>query len=175
MTAILTGAWWLPIAYVIYSLVMFNVFEIRFLCSHCPYYAEDSRVLHCLGNHGSPKLWRYRPGPLNKLEKFMMNFLVIAVIFFVFPLAVHGYGIWFLTVHYAEYGLGTFVGLTAITGATLLAAITFLVVLKTFFCSRCINFSCPLNTVPKSVVDEYLKRNEVMKKAWEEAGWQTGR
>jgi hypothetical protein len=29
-----------------------------------------------------------------------------------------------------------------------------------------------LNTVAKPVIDEYLKKNDVMRKAWEESGWQ---
>jgi hypothetical protein len=37
-------------------------------------------------------------------------------------------------------------------------------------CSKCPNFSCPLNVVPKSVVDDYLRHNTVMRKAWEEQG-----
>ena len=101
----LTGVWWMLIAYVIYIPVMLGIFETRFLCSHCPYYAEDSVTLHCLANHGNPKLWHYRPGPMNKLEKFMMIFPVITVIFFLAPLAVEGYGIWFIAVNYVVYGL----------------------------------------------------------------------
>ena len=38
-------------------------------------------------------------------------------------------------------------------------------------CSKCPNFSCPLNWVPKNNVDEYLKKNPVMRKAWEENGY----
>lgn len=43
-----------------------------------------------------------------------------------------------------------------------------------YTCSKCINFSCLLNRVPKEVVDEYLKRNPIMRKAWKENGWQIG-
>jgi hypothetical protein len=38
-------------------------------------------------------------------------------------------------------------------------------------CAKCINFSCPLNRVPKEVVDDFLNRNPIMKKAWEKAGY----
>jgi len=71
VVGIITGIWWLLIAYVIYFPVMFIVFEGRFLCCHCPYWAEDSNTLHCLGNHGNPKLWRYHPEPMNKFEQFI--------------------------------------------------------------------------------------------------------
>jgi len=30
---------------------------------------------------------------------------------------------------------------------------SFLVIMKVFYCSMCINFSCPLNTVEKRIVD----------------------
>ncbi|MFX1363208.1 MAG: hypothetical protein ACFE7A_07125 [Promethearchaeota archaeon] len=36
-----------------------------------------------------------------------------------------------------------------------------------FTCSRCINFSCLLNRVRKETVNEYLKRNPVIREAWE--------
>jgi hypothetical protein len=41
-------------------------------------------------------------------------------------------------------------------------------------CSRCVNFSCPLNAVPRELVDAYLERNPVMRQAWEESGWIIG-
>ena len=41
-------------------------------------------------------------------------------------------------------------------------------------CVRCVNFSCPLNRVPKPVVDAYLRRNPVMRTAWEEGRYQLG-
>ena len=166
----LTGAWWPLYAYIIYFFLMFGVFEIRFLCSHCPYYAEEGKTLHCLANHGSFKFWSYHPGPMNRFEKFMMYFL-IATIFFVFPSSILGYGIWYLYVHFVEYGLIALLGLSGITGASLVSSISFVSTLKIFFCSNCVNFSCPLNTVSKLVIDEYLKKNEVMRKAWEESGW----
>jgi hypothetical protein len=146
----LTGMWWPLYSYIFYFFLMFGIFEIRFLCSHCPYYAEEGKILHCLANHGSYKFWSYHPGPMNKFEKFMMYFL-IATTFFVFPLSAMGYGI---------------------TAANIVSSISFAVTLKTFYCTNCVNFSCPLNSVPKPVIDEYLKMNPVMKQAWEKSGWQ---
>lgn len=172
VVGILTGTWWMLIAYVIYIPLMLGFVETRFLCSHCPYYAREGRILHCLANHGDPKIWRYRPGPMNRLEKFLMAFAVIALIFFIAPLAVETYGIWFAAVNYARYGQFALLGLAGLTAASLLGAVAFVLVLGLFFCSRCVNFSCPFNTVPKNVIDEYLKKNDVMRKAWEASGWQ---
>ena len=64
--------------------------------------------------------------------------------------------------------------MTGITAATLLTLIAFFVVLNTHVCTRCVNFSCPLNRVPKPEVDVYLERNAAMKKAWEKGGYHPG-
>jgi hypothetical protein len=170
LVGFLTGTWWPLYSYIIYFFLMFGVFEIRFLCSHCPYYAEEDKILHCLGNHGSFKLWSYHPEPMNKFEKFMMYFL-IATIFFVFPLSIMGYGITYISLSYAEYGLIALLGLSGIAGGVLVSSISFVMSLKTFFCPNCVNFSCPLNTVSKPVIDEYLRKNVMMREAWEKSGW----
>ena len=171
LVGLITSVWWTLYAYIIYFFLMFGVLEIRFLCSHCPYYAEKSNTLHCLANHGSLKLWSYHPEPLNEFEKFMMYFLIVTI-FFVFPLSIHSYGIWYLSTNYAEYSLISLLGLIGITVGSLVSSISFITTLKIFFCPNCVNFSCPLNTVSKPVIDEYLKKNDVMRKAWENSGWQ---
>jgi hypothetical protein len=38
-------------------------------------------------------------------------------------------------------------------------------------CGDCLNFSCPFNHVKKEVVDAFLKKNPVMREAWEKAGY----
>jgi hypothetical protein len=164
------GVGWYLVGWVGFMLFFFFVWEARVLCSHCPFWAEDTRVLHCLANHGSYKLWRYHPEPLNRLEKAMM-YVLLATVFFVFPLAIHGYGIWHLAASYAETGLVALMGMIGVAAATLIFGVAFVITLKTFFCPKCVNFSCPLNTVPKPVVDAYLKKNDVMREAWERSGW----
>ena len=171
LVGLITSVWWTLYAYIIYFFLMFGVLEIRFLCSHCPYYAEKSNTLHCLANHGSLKLWSYHPEPLNEFEKFMMYSLIVTI-FFVFPLSINSYGIWYLSINYAEYSLISLLGLIGITVGSLVSSISFITTLKIFFCPNCVNFSCPLNTVSKPVIDEYLKKNDVMRKAWENSGWQ---
>jgi hypothetical protein len=167
----MTNSWWILISYVAYFLFMFGFLEIGFLCSHCPYYGEEGKILHCLGNHGSYKFWKYRPGLMNKLEKFMMRFL-IATMFFIVPLSALGYGILYISINYESYGLITLLGMCGITTANLVASVAGLNTLKRFYCPNCVNFSCPLNTVPKKIADEYLDRNQIMKEAWEKSGWQ---
>ena len=54
---------------------------------------------------------------------------------------------------------------------TLVALVVFLAIMKIYYCSMCVNFSCPLNSVAKEDIDAYLEKNEVMKKAWLSRGY----
>jgi len=173
MVGLISGAWWPLAAYVIYFVLMLGVFEIRFLCSHCPYYAEEGKILHCLANHGSFKFWKYHPEPMNRFERFMMVFLV-ATVFGIVPLVIEGYGVAFLAANRAVYGMLLLWAMVGIMAASVVASVSSLIILRTFYCASCVNFSCPLNTVPKATVDAYLRRNPVMRAAWEAAGWQLG-
>ncbi len=58
----------------------------------------------------------------------------------------------------------------AMAVVAILGGVIFFGTLRKTTCSRCVNFSCPLNLVPNDVVDEFLGRNPVMRKAWEEKG-----
>ena len=138
--------------YAAFWVFFFGFFEIRILCSHCPFYAERGFVLHCLANYGSPKFWKYRPEPLNRLEKVAL-LAGIAVVF--------GYPLPFLI-------LGRQYVLLAITAYAMLL---WFFIMRRNACSKCVNFSCPFNCVPKRVVDEYLRCNEVMRAAWEASGY----
>ncbi|MFX1390099.1 MAG: hypothetical protein ACFE9Z_08565 [Promethearchaeota archaeon] len=149
---ILAGYGWFLLGWVGFWLFFFEFWEIRILCSHCPYYAENSKTLHCIANYGSIKLWKYHPEPMNISEKIQ---LIIGFIILV------GYPLFFLI-------LGNqFVFL--ITG--IIELIIFFSFLKLRRCKRCLNFSCPLNNVEKELVDSFLKKNPIMKKAWEDKGY----
>lgn len=169
VTGLLAGVWWPLIAMIAFFPIFFIFIEIRVLCSHCPFYTEDSKILHCLGNHGIPKFWSYRPKPLNQVEK--ISVLSGFLFFFLFPVLTQTYGIWFLIKHYEAYDTITLLGLLGIAGATLLSAITMIATVLIHHCPKCVNFSCPLNKVPKYLIDEYLERNPIMKKAWEQSGY----
>lgn len=150
--AIRAGYGWYLLLWVAYSLLFFFGWEARVLCSHCPMWAEEGRVLHCHANYGVIKFWKYRPGPMSKAEQ--AQFIIGALIWMGFPLV--------LTMLGREY-------LWAVAG--LVAAISAAYNLRVVSCGRCINFSCPLNTVPKAEVDAYLRRNPAMREAWESAGY----
>ena len=130
----------------------FGFFEIRILCSHCPHYAEPGSSLKCWANYGAPKLWAFRPGPLSLVEKFglIAGFAVIWGAPVLFLLAGRR---WFLLLIY----------LFAVAG--------FFLTVKLFFCPRCMNFGCPLNSVDPETRSVFFRKNPKIARAW---GKETG-
>ena len=125
----------------------FGFIEIRVMCSHCPHYAEEGSTLKCGANYGSPKLWKYRPGPMSTTEN---------VVFFIGLAAVFGYPLGFFVVSGEWFLLTLYFLLNAM----------FFVTLRKFLCSRCMNFACPVNVVPDPVRELFWKRNPRVEKAW---------
>ena len=62
-----------------------------------------------------------------------------------------------------------------LAGIGVSAVIAGVFILRRNVCSRCINFSCPLNLVPKRLVDTYLDHNPRMRVAWEAKGYRVGK
>ena len=62
---------WMLILWLIMVVGYFGFIEIRVMCSHCPHYAEPGSSLKCWANYGSPKIWKYRPGPMTLIEKIV--------------------------------------------------------------------------------------------------------
>jgi len=144
------GRWlWLWLAY---SLFFFYVWEARVLCSHCPYWADKSRVLRCHANYGVIKIWKYRPGPMNRSER--IQFVVGALIFGGYP---------FIFILMGREYLLALIGLAAVVGMTNCLIRT--------ACIRCVNFSCPMNAVSKELVNAFLERNPEMLAAWKASGY----
>jgi hypothetical protein len=125
----------------------FGFIEIRVMCSHCPHYAEDGSTLRCWANYGSPKLWKYRPGPMSVAENVVFFAGLVAV--FGYPLAFFvARGLWLLLVVY------------------ILVTTAFFVTLKRFLCTRCMNFACPLNGVAEPIRQLFWEQNPKVKEAW---------
>ena len=93
-----SGWWLLPWAALV--LGYFGLLEIRVMCSHCPHYAEPGNSLKCWANYGSPKLWKYRPGPMSKMETFWFFAGLDAVLGYPLAFLLLG-GQWFLLLLYA--------------------------------------------------------------------------
>jgi hypothetical protein len=164
-----TGIWWILIIFIFFIFLFFVVIEPRVTCSHCPYYAEKRLRFNCTGNMFIPKIWKYHPEPINKYEKVvtLIGFLFLGL----FPIFFELFGVWYF------YSIGfnilnrSFLGLVIILTSTVIMCIIFFAFFILIYCPRCINFSCFFNKVPKSIVDEYLRKNPVIRKAWEKNGY----
>jgi hypothetical protein len=139
--------WLLPWAAIV--LGYFGLLEIRVMCSHCPHYAEPGNTLKCWANYGSPKLWKYRPGPMSKMENFW---------FFAGLFAVLGYPLLFMLLGGQWFLLLMYVLSTVSAGATL----------KMCLCTQCMNFACPLNDTSENTRQAFFERNPAVAKAWRE-------
>jgi hypothetical protein len=143
------------LAWLAYWPFFFFVWEGRALCSHCPYWAGEGRVLRCHANYGVIKIWAYRPGPMSVWDK--AHFILGAALFVGFPLALLTFG--------GQYTVALVALATAVGGGYSLWR---------HGCSRCVNFSCPANHVPSELVDAYLRRNPTIRAAWEKSGYRLG-
>ena len=143
------GGWWLAPWFAV-ILGYFGLLEIRVMCSHCPHYAEPgTNSLKCWANYGSPKLWKYRPGPMSRMETFW--FIGGFVVILGYPLVFLLIGAqWFLLAMYVLTTVGAIV--------TLLMS----------FCSQCMNFACPLNRVDDATRQAFFERNLTVAQAWKE-------
>jgi hypothetical protein len=145
----LSGYGWYLLGWIGLAVFFFGFWEIRILCSHCPFYAEKGTTLHCIANYGCPKFWKYHPEPISKSEKIQLALGFAIMGGYPFPFLILGKQVILFLL--AAWGL-----------------IMFFWTLKKYTCSKCVNLSCLLNGVPKEIADEYLKRNPSMKKALEE-------
>jgi hypothetical protein len=132
------------IGWLAYALFFFLIWEARVLCRHCPYWASEGRTMRCHANYGVYKLWGFDQNPMSRSEG--IQFILGAMVFM-------GYPIPFMIIG-NQY---------ALTLIALSIGITGLLVLYRRTCSRCVNFSCPLNHVPQDLVDTYLEKNPGMK------------
>jgi hypothetical protein len=168
LTGILVNQLWLMPVYLVGIILTFFILEPRLLCSHCPFYEKKGKVLKCWALRGMPKLWNYHPEPITKTEKLAM--LTLGAFIDLFPLLAIGWGLleFFLNPH-ENIMIGTLLLILSII--FILIMVYFSKVLLGHACQKCPNFSCAMNKVSSDIINEFLNKNPVMKKAWEEAGW----
>lgn len=136
-----------------YGFFFLNIWESQMLCNHCPYYANDSeKFLRCPIDKGKLKTGSYDPGPTSLSEKIQFIIGVIILIGYPLPFLIFE-NLWISLVFWA---IGT---------------IFWVFTIQLKVCTDCVNFACPLNRVPKSIRDEFFKRNPVIRKAWEQKGY----
>jgi hypothetical protein len=103
--------------------------------------------MRCWANYGVPKLWRYRPWPMNTGEKVILisGFLII----WFYPIIFM-----FLIKHWIL--LGGYISLVLVT----------FILIKKYCCKKCVNLSCPLNGVADSIKEEFLNNNPLIYDSW---------
>ena len=140
---------WIPLVIWIGLLVGYFMFaEIRVMCSHCPHYAEEGASLQCWANYGAPRLWKYRPGPMSRME---------TIVFFSGLVIVIGYPAVFLILSAWWFGLLLFAMM--ISGSYM--------TMRRLMCNQCINFACPLNITSHETREKFFERNPVVAEAWQ--------
>ncbi len=123
--------------------LFFLLIEIRVLCTHCPHYNESTDSLRCWANYGAPKLWKFRPVPMNIFEKaiLILGFIV-----------VWGYPILFISL----------IEKWILLSGYFFSVVFFFTLLKQWNCKRCMNLSCPLNGVDSEIKEEFFKNNPLI-------------
>lgn len=152
LIGMIISSYWLGLLiYVIYWVVFLQIWENKTLCSHCPHYGEESKIIRCYGNYGLYKLWKYDPSPMSKSHQiqFILGIAILVLYPIPFLIVSNHYLLLILTIT----GIGIWVG-----------------VQSSRMCKRCINFSCPMNRVSNDLVKKYLEINKKMKQEWENAG-----
>lgn len=138
----------LLIPWAIFIFSYFGLIEIRVMCSHCPHYSEpDINSLKCWANYGSPKIWKYRPGPMSIIEKIVF-ISGLAIILLPPVLILFIQKSYLLILLYVSLLIG------------------WKIVLRMFYCKKCINFACPFNVVDSETRNAFFDKNPVVKNAW---------
>jgi hypothetical protein len=120
------------------AVVFFGYVEALVLCRHCPHYAEEGFTLRCHANWGLPKIPRFDPRPLNRLEQVI--WLAYVAVLFLYPLPFFIVsGQWLLLAIYAW------------------AVFAWAWTLLRTQCNRCYHLSCPLNRVPADVREAFYR------------------
>lgn len=141
------------IGWFVYGFFFLNIWESRMLCNHCPYYANDSqKSLRCPIDKGKLKTGKYDPGPSSTSEKLQFIIGALLMIGFPIPFLIIGE----LWVSLILLGIGF---------------IMWILILQLKICTDCVNFACPLNRVPKAIRNEFIKKNPVIREAWEKKGY----
>lgn len=174
LVGVATGNWWC-MALFAWIIIMWPLgLETLVLCRHCPYFTDSGKTLTCWALRYFRKWWSYSPRPLRGWEKFVVVCLLFGLPS-LWPIGWALYGIYHIAVNYHAFGLVALLGMIGACFATAVSSLQFFLILWARACNRCVNFSCPFNTVPPETVDAYLELNPVMKEAWVRSGYKPGK
>jgi len=157
-----TASGWPLLAFAVVGLAFLGPVEMRFLCSHCPFYAREGRFLKCMAPNPFPKLWRPRPWPMSGYERLIIA--AFSGFILIFPAAVLAGSIPLLLGRPESRSF--LLAAAGLEMALALAALQFCYLMARCFCKNCVNLSCPFNRVPAPLAEKYLKMNRIMGEAW---------
>ena len=151
LAGMIIGKFWIGLA-VWFGLaaVFFTYVEALVLCRHCPHYAEQGFLLKCHANSGLPKIPRFDPRPLNRIESVIWLLYVAILFLYYIPFFI-------ISDQWLLLGLNTW-ALVAISWT-----------LQRTQCTRCYHLSCPINRVPDDIREGFFKNYPEFADAWEEA------
>ncbi len=129
------------------AVLFFTYVEALVLCRHCPHYAEEGSTLRCHANWGLPKIPRFDPRPLSRIERVVWIAYGAVLFLYHVPFFIIG-GQWLL------------LGIT--TWMVIAAAWT----VWWTKCMRCYNLSCPANRVPEDVRRVFFRLYPDFDEAW---------
>jgi hypothetical protein len=133
------------------ALLFFGYVEQLLLCRHCPHYAEPGFFLRCHANWGLPKIPRFSPRPMSRLE---------GAIWLLYGALLFLYYVPFFVISQQWLLLG-------ITTAALIVAVW---TVRRTRCTRCYHLSCPANRLPEDVRAVFLKNYPEFSKSCVQAG-----
>jgi len=148
LAGMVIGRFWIGLA--VWSglvIAFFGYFEALVLCRHCPHYAEEGFLLKCHANSGLPKIPKFDPRPLNRVEQIAWLAWVAVLFLYFIPFFVISQQ-WLLLV---------------ITAAGMASAAW---TLQRTQCNRCYHLSCPINRVPEEVREGFFRNYPEFAEAW---------
>jgi hypothetical protein len=139
------GMLMIPLYFFVSMLFFVGGIEWYVLCRHCPCYEYSGREhgnekrFYCLGNWGSPKPFKYKPGHISRAGQ--ATFLGFVAFYLLFPM-LYFLNRWEFLLFQVSF------------------VVIFLVTLRHWACSSCPNFGCILNCVPEDQRQKFLEACE---------------
>jgi len=150
------GEFWIGLAvWFGLAVLFFGYVEALVLCRHCPHYAEEGFLLRCHANSGLPKIPKFDPRPMSRIEQFIW-LLYVAVLF----------------LYYVPFFISSEQWL--LLGLTTWALIIVTWTLQRTQCTRCYHLSCPVNRVPDDVRKGFFAHYPEFDRAWKQRGQDSG-
>ena len=131
------------------AVLFFGYFEELVLCRHCPHYSEKGFLLKCHANWGLPKIPKFNPRHMSRIEGVVWLLYGAVLLLYYVPFFV-------ISEQWLLLGIATW--------ALVAASWT----MQRTQCTRCYHLSCPANRVPKDVRECFFKNYPAFSKSRKE-------